>query len=108
MHFASKKYAAILVSVIVGIKVLNTTLYQIPTLFKKDTDRDVLVRDNTGSDIVSRWKRVWTPDNVKQEIHALYDDGDVPMSDQPRYDGVDLMKQVIILFIMLDFNGMWI
>ena len=105
MHFVHKKYAVILVGVIVGIKVLNTTLCRKPTVFSNDIDRDVLVRDNSESDNVSRWKKVWVPDNVKQEMHAFYNDVAVTVSAQHGYDGVDLMKQVILVFIMFDFNG---
>ena len=101
MHIAYKKYAVILVVLIVCINVLNFAIYRTPNLLKKETYRDVLVRDNSGSDNVSRWKKVWAPDNVKQEMHALYNGGDVPVSDQHRYDGVDLMKQVILVFIVL-------
>ena len=114
MHFAYKKYAVILAVLIVCINVLNFAVYRTPNLLNKYFDRDVLVRDNSESENVSRWKKVWAPDNVEQQMHALFNDGAVTVSDQPRYDGVDVMHQVILVsspeheVLMVSYCGQWL
>jgi len=75
MYFAYKKYAVILAVLIVCINVLNFAVYRTPNFFNKYFDRDVLVRDNSESENVSRWKKVRAPDNVEQQMHALFNDG---------------------------------
>ena len=47
-------------------------------------------------------------------MHALFNDGAVTVSDQHRYDGVDLMKQVTLVsspeheVLMVSYSGQWL